>query len=377
MIWIPAILAVVALVISLVNLATWPRGRAAAADFSRWSVLVPARNEAANIEACVRSVFAAMPGLGELIACDDHSTDETPAILSRLQHEFPSLRVIQGRTLPAGWVGKPHACWQLGEAASGEVLLFVDADVRLHEGGACRIADLLTRLGAGVLTAVPRQQTGGAFERLVLPMLHLTYLSWLPNALVHQVADPRVLAANGQVLAFTRHAYEATGGFSAVRAEVVDDMAITRIAKQRGLRVVFADGHHIATCRMYRSATEVWKGFSKNLYEGIGGNPFALAAVLGLYLATFVAPWLLLAASPWLGAAALASGAIGASANLAQRLQLWLRHGYGPSGLLTHLAGVLAFVAIALNSAVTTMRGRVEWSGRTYAARHRRAGGST
>jgi glycosyltransferase involved in cell wall biosynthesis len=369
--WMVAGLALMALAVTLVNLLTWPRGVPKATDAARWSVLIPARNEEQNIEAAIRSVFTALPEVGEVVVCDDHSTDRTPEILSRLQREFPRLRVIAGRTLPTGVVGKPHACMQLGDAATGDRLFFLDADVRLEPGAFQLLEGLFARHGAAVVTAVPRQETASPLERLVLPMLHLTYASWLPNALVYASKDVRFLAANGQVLAVERRAYEAIGGYAAVKHEVVDDMALCRRAKEQGFRVVFADGHLLARCRMYASNEALWKGFTKNLYEGIGGSLFALTAVTGLYAATFLAPWALAAASTNWSVFALPA-AVGVTANLTQRSLLAARHGYGPDSVLLHPLGVLVFLAIAIDSARRTRQGRIEWSGRTYAERSKR-----
>ena len=369
--WMVAGLALMALAVTLVNLLTWPRGVPKATDAARWSVLIPARNEEQNIEAAIRSVFTALPEVGEVVVCDDHSTDRTPEILSRLQREFPRLRVIAGRTLPTGVVGKPHACMQLGDAATGDRLFFLDADVRLEPGAFQLLEGLFARHGAAVVTAVPRQETASPLERLVLPMLHLTYASWLPNALVYASKDVRFLAANGQVLAVERRAYEAIGGYAAVKHEVVDDMALCRRAKEQGFRVVFADGHLLARCRMYASNEALWKGFTKNLYEGIGGSLFALTAVTGLYAATFLAPWALAAASTNWSVFALPA-AVGVTANLTQRSLLAARHGYGLDSVLLHPLGVLVFLAIAIDSARRTRQGRIEWSGRTYAERSKR-----
>lgn len=365
-------LPLLALATGVVNAATWPRGaRASDAEASRTSFVVPARNEALNIEACVRAIFAAAPDALEVIVADDLSTDATPEILARLQSEFASLRVIKGIPLPEGWVGKPHACHRLAQAARGDLLVFVDADVRLHPQGLQRLTAAMTQFGADVATVFPRQEMGTAAERLIVPMLHLTYSSWLPQVLIPLVDDPRVLAANGQVLAVRREAYDALGGFEAVRHEVVDDMAFCRNAKRRQRRVVFVDGHHVASCRMYRGAQEAWRGFSKNLYEGIGESPVALGLVLGLYIATFVMPWVLLVGSVF-APALFWPAMVGVSANVLHRLLLVWRHGLPLVTVATHVLQVGAFVAIAINSAIWSRRGRVSWSGRTYAARRDR-----
>lgn len=362
-----AALPALALGLTLFNLVFWPRGRAGAAFDGDISVLIPARDEEATIERCVRAALDGDHDVLEVVVYDDRSSDGTPEILERLQDEYDRLRVVDGEPLPDGWVGKPHACHKLSQAARGDLLLFVDADTFLTESGIGRVASLLHDYGADVVTAVPRQLTESFFERLVLPLLHLTYTSWLPLPLIWRSRDPRFLAANGQVLAIRRSSLEAIGGFEAVRADVVDDMAVCRLAKQRGETVVFSDGYRIASCRMYGSAREVWEGFSKNLYEGIGGTLVALLGVMLVYFLAFVAPYLALAAAPLvpelLGPALVAVGA-----NVLLRTVLTVRFSHAVEGIVLHPVAVLALLGIAFNSFLWTRGNRIKWSGRSYAS---------
>lgn len=158
--WLPwallAVPVVLPLGITLFNLLTWSRGRRGGEASGRVSVLIPARNEAASIEAAVRSVAASRHPVHEIVVYDDLSTDATPDILARLSKEIPQLRIEKGFGLPDGWIGKPHACHQLARRATGDVFVFIDADVTLTDEAIERIASLLER--ADVATAVPRQQ---------------------------------------------------------------------------------------------------------------------------------------------------------------------------------------------------------------------------
>ncbi len=355
--------AALALAMTAFNLLTWPVGRPGR-RVGAVSVLIPARDEAETIERAVRAACAC-PEVREVVVYDDGSVDATPAILARLAAELPALRVARGGPLPAGWVGKPHACQRLGEAATGDVLLFVDADVALRADGVARMLDLLDRYDAGVVTALPLQVMGSAVERLVLPLLTLTYTSWLPLPLIWWSRDPRFLAANGQLLAVRRGAWDTIGGFASVRDQIVDDMAFCGRAKRVGERVVFADGAQVATCRMYADAASVVRGFSKNLYLGLGGSPFALAAVVALYLWAFVAPYGLLVASVW-QPSLLVPAAVGVAANVLVRVALASRFAHPWSGVAAHPVGVLVLVGIAMNSWWWSVRGRVEWRGRAY-----------
>lgn len=357
------------LLMTALNALTWPRARRGGAA-GQVSVLIPARDEESRIAACALAALALDPPALEVVVYDDSSTDRTLAILTALQADHPRLRVLRGVPLPAGWVGKPHACQRLGEAAAGDDLLFIDADVLLEPDALQRLAGLADGLRADVLTAVPRQLTGSLAERLLLPLLHLTYTSFLWLPLIWLTHWPSLLAANGQVLLVRRPAWEAIGGFAAVRHEVVDDMAFCRLAKRRRQRVVFADGHKLGRCRMYGSADEVWQGFSKNFYEGLGGHPLGLLLLVVVYGAAFVAPWVLLPYGLATGDPVIAAaGAAGVAMNLVQRLLLALRHGHTLDAVLLHPVAVLGLLAIAMNSWGWSRKGAILWRGRSYKAR--------
>jgi chlorobactene glucosyltransferase len=353
---------------TLFNIFAWARGRTGPRFDGRVSVMVPARNEETTIENCVRSILASRHPIHEVIVYNDASEDQTGQILARI--DDPRLRVIDGCGLPEGWVGKPHACHQLAKHATGDLLVFLDADTVLEPDGLSRIASLIA--DSSLLTAVPRQQLGSVAEQAVLPLLHLTYTSWLPQPLVHLTADPRLLAANGQILAVRRAVYDAVGGFAAVRQEVVDDMAFCRLVKSAGYRVRFADGYKISRCRMYTSAAEVWSGFSKNLYEGLGGRKSALLAVMVLYVMAFVLPYLAWPILVMFGSSMATAAAMGVIANLFTRLLLAVRYQHSPLSVLLHPLAVLILLAIAINSFLWTRRGEIRWRGRVYAARGER-----
>ena len=371
-----ALVPAVPLGVTLLNLLTWRRGNPDFGQTPRVSVLVPARNEAASIEGCVRAIAASSYPLHEIIVCDDQSSDRTPSILSALARELPLLRVLHGSPLPEGWVGKPHACDQLARAAHGELLLFVDADTLLEPFAVQRMLSFVQPGRADVVSAVPRQMMASFAERLLIPLLLLTYTSWFPLSLVERSRNPRFVAANGQLLAVWRDVYERLGGFAAVAGEIVDDMAFCRRAKAQGVRLAFADGSLIARCRMYRSLGEIWSGFSKNLYEGIGATPLSLALVVLLYLTAFVLPYLglgvALLGSPDLSALLLLPALTGVAINIVLRTALALRFAQPPEGLVLHPLSVVLLCVLACNSYRWSARGRLTWAGRSYGDRKQR-----
>lgn len=366
------------------NALVWTRGRprpaAALAAPAGISVLIPARDEAANIARCVLAVDAADGPITEIVVYDDGSTDGTAGILADLQREVGRLRVLSGGDLPDGWVGKPYALHRLTGVAAGGVLLHLDADVTLTRDGVLRMLSLLGDadrvpggLGAAVVTAVPRQRTGSFAEQIMMPLLHLSYVAWLPMPLIHRTADPRVLAANGQVLMIRRSALDAVGGWAAVRSALVDDMALCRAVKRSGRRVVFADGDLMADCRMYPDGRSLWHGFAKNFYEGIGGHPAAMLAVMALHLVFFVLPYLALPVALLLGGGGLAvAAAVGVAANIALRLIMAARYHHSLLSVLLHPLAVLLMMAVLVDSFRWSRRSDIRWRGRSYAARARR-----
>lgn len=322
------------------------------------SAIIPARDEEQNIAGCVRSL-AQQTEIAEIIVVNDQSADGTAAALQALGEEIPRLRVVETHELPMGWVGKNHAAWLGAAEARGEWLLFTDADVRHLEGSARKALADAQRTGAALVSYSPDQEMGTWSERALTPFVFVR----LAAQFSYQAAsDPnsKTAAANGQLLMIQREAYEAIGGHSAVRGEVLEDVALARRVKESGRRIYFARGVGIARTRMYRGFGELWRGWTKNLYPLLGGMKGAIFEVTQALL------WLLLIL---LGLSGMSRVALAAGTGLLvlQHVQYGRelrRNRYPMRGILYFTAGALLYAAVTCNSVVAHRIGMVEWKRR-------------
>ncbi len=228
------------------------------------SVIIPARNEARNIERCVRSILAATYPNLEVIVVDDRSTDGTAELAERL-----GVQLVRGAELPAGWFGKQWALVQGYRVARGELLLFTDADTVHEPELIARAVTALTTEHVDLFSVIPRQEMVTFWERLIQPHVFV--------ALAARVSDLRRLnrtriewngIANGQFILVTRASYEAVGTHEAVKGSVADDLMLAQTYVRHGLDIFLAHAPHDMRTRMYGSLREIVAGWSKNLALG-------------------------------------------------------------------------------------------------------------
>jgi chlorobactene glucosyltransferase len=345
--------------------------RYTASNAPKLSILVPARNEAASIARCIRSLINQdYPNL-EIIVLDDNSEDATEAILESIAREDMGkrLRLVSGQPLPGGWLGKNWACHQLVQYADGDYLLFTDADTVHAVSSAASAMAALEQNEADFLSVFPRQETGSLAERLAVPLMLVYVLGLLPNWMVKSNPSPAFSAANGQFMLFKREAYEAIGGHEAVQNIVLEDVVLGRHIKQAGLKQILPDGTDTVSCRMYRNGSEVWQGFSKNLYAFFGFKIAYISLFMLLNLLAFIGPYL------WLFIGFIT----GQPANLewlwlpiAQIVLAWgirlgvaARFGFPAFDIFLHPFSIIYMAIIGVNSIRWSRRGLI-WKGRKY-----------
>lgn len=241
------------------------------------SVLIPARDEQAGIADALRSVLRSSYSNIEVLVLDDHSTDRTAEIVTQIADEDSRVRLHSSSELPDGWNGKQFACHQLAKLCQGELLLFMDADVRLSVDA---IAALVTRIqctpDVGLLSGFPNQETVTVSENLLIPLMHLVLLGYLPLDQMRQSDDPRFGAGCGQLFLARRDAYFTAGGHEAISESRHDGLKLPRAFRAAGIQTDLVDASKIATVRMYDSWPAVRRGLLKNANEGIARWPLIL-----------------------------------------------------------------------------------------------------
>ena len=324
------------------------------------SILVPARNEAAHIGACLRAALASRGVAVEVLVGDDGSEDGTGAIVARIAAADPRVRLIGVPPLPAGWTGKVHACARLAEAARGTHLLFMDADVRLAPGAAAALAAHAAGRGTAMVSGVPRQVIRSPGEALTVPAINLLLLGYLPGGgRAGSSRLPGLAAACGQLVLCDAAAYRAVGGHAAVRGVLHDGLALARRFRAQGHATEVVDGAPLATCRMYRGLAEAWAGFAKNAREGMA-TPLGLPVWTLLLAGAHLWPWALLPAWPAVAAIALTLG-LRAAITRQAREPWWT--------VPLHPLTMLVALAIQWTALARWLLGRpAGWKGRAYPA---------
>jgi glycosyltransferase involved in cell wall biosynthesis len=337
----------------------------------RVSIIVPARNEAEHIEAALRSLLELEYPDYEVIAVDDRSDDATGAIMDDLQRAWRErgetlhhrLKVVHIADLPAGWLGKTHAMWQAGKQATGDWLLFTDADVVFRADALRRAMVYAGCERADHVVLFPTMVMESVGERMMMAFFQSQFVfarrPW-------KVADPKSRDAIG-VGAFNlirRDAYKQIGTYERMRLEVLDDMRLGEVVKHEGLRQRAVFGRDLLRLRWIVGAFGMVRNLTKNGFAILRFNTWlAVLAVCGILLVN-VGPFVGIALAPgWARAgyvialAALAGVYVGMS---------WYSD-IPPFYVVLHPFGALLFCFALLRSMVLTLtRGGVEWRGTLY-----------
>jgi chlorobactene glucosyltransferase len=336
-------------------------------EFPKVSVLVPARNEILNIESCISSLLAQDYPSFEIVVLDDQSTDGTLDTLKRAAEHDSRLMVMDGKPLPDGWLGKHWACHQLSQAATGDLFLFTDADT-IHAPNMLRdsVSSLIAQK-ADLISAFPREKTETWAEKLIVPIISFGVFSFIPTYLARLFHWSAFSVTIGQFMLFRRQAYEAIGGYEAVRANVVDDVALGRKILKSGFNLRLMDATKYVTCRMYHNFPEVVEGFSKNGFAFFDYRIIPFLIVLAIIFFVFIEPPLALSLY-WfgvkLGTFYPALSLIAVIESIILFLIAYKRFKYPAIIAFLYPLSLALIILIGFNSMVLTLTGNTSWKNR-------------
>ena len=331
----------------------------------RVSILLPARNEAERITPTLRSLLAqeGLPDV-EILVLDDGSTDGTGDVIRQVVAADPRVKVIDGPDdlPPPGWLGKSWACHRLAQEATGDVLVFVDADVQLTARAIASTVHHMRRGTLDLLSPYPRQVAISAAERVTQPLVVWSWVTALPIRITERSHYPSMAAAVGQFLVVDARAYRISGGHAAIAGLILEDVGLLRALKRAGFRGAPADGSAVATCRMYTSWPEIYDGYTKSVWSAVQPTPVAYGLVTVMALA-YVAPPVFALLGP--GRAARAWGVAGYACGVAGRYVVARRTGerVWPDILLQPVS-IATFAGLILASLRRRRAGTITWRGR-------------
>jgi glycosyltransferase involved in cell wall biosynthesis len=321
------------------------------------SIIVPARNEEASLGDCLESLTAQTGVAFEIIVVDDGSTDHTREIAK----SFAKVRVISPEPLPHGWTGKNNAVVSGAKEARAPWLLFTDADTVHRPGSLAGALAEAKREGADLLSYSPEQVVVTFTERAVMPVVFAELAAKYPPQKVRE-QNSGIIAANGQYILVRRAAHDAVGGHAAVATEILEDVALARLFRNKGKHVYFRYGGDAVRARMYRNWAQLREGWTKNLAL-LFPQPERLA-VQSLFL------WLV----AWSALGVAVSGAVSHHLARIAFAGIWLllyrrirvAHFSPANNLIAIACGLPMFAYLLLRSKKAHENGQVSWKGRAY-----------
>jgi cellulose synthase/poly-beta-1,6-N-acetylglucosamine synthase-like glycosyltransferase len=312
------------------------------------------RNEAENVEGLV-ATLAAQEGSLHFYLLDDNSEDQTFELLKQFTATDSRFTVIKGAPLEDGWIGKSWALQQLYEASKEDVLVSIDADVRLSKDAINKAVTLLLESQLDFVSPYPKQLAMSLAERLIQPLLQWSWLTTVPLRYAESSGRESMAVANGQFFVVRRNALAAIGSYQSVKHDVIDDVFLARQLVKGGFNGTVIDGSDIAQTRMYSSWQEIKSGYGKSLNVAFG-SLFGAIVAIGFLITTSIVPLLL-------GVRGYTYGWLGFSAILGTRALSAIKSRGRVLDSLLHPVSVIVLIYLILYSYIR--RGSIEWKGRT------------
>lgn len=317
-------------------------------------VVVPMRNEAENVEGVI-ATLSAQEGQFHFYLLDDNSEDSTFELLQRFTAEDSRFTVIKGAPLAEGWIGKTWALQQLYEASNEDILVSIDADVRLTNDAINKAVTTLRGARLDFLSPYPRQIARSFGERLIQPLLQWSWLTTVPLRFAESTNRKSMAVANGQFFVVRRSALDSIDGYQSVKHAVIDDVFLARQLIASGSSGTVIDGSDIAETRMYSSWNEIEAGYGKSLNKAFG-SPIGAIFVIVFLFATSIAPLIL-------GLLGDAYGWLGFVAIVGTRVLSAIKSRGSILDSVLHPISIVALIYLIIYSYL--VRGTVTWKGRT------------
>ncbi len=258
------------------------------------SIMIPARNEAKNIKRCVSSLQKQDYPNIEILVLDDNSDDNTSQIVMNIAKNDSRIKLLTGKPLKSGWIGKCYACYQLSKHARGKYYYFTDADTLHFKNAVSGAISCLIKNNIDALSAIPKQIMVSIHERLMVTWVHFGILSLLPLILIKKTKYPLFSTANGQCMLFKRKVYKKIGGHRSVKTKILEDIHISKQVKRHGYKFMVFDGSKSIYCRMYRTRRTLIRGFSKFMFAAFDFKVFNFTVVITFISMLYLLPFILL-----------------------------------------------------------------------------------
>ena len=249
------------------------------------SVIIPAKDEEKNIANCLYNLFKQNYKNYEIIVVDDRSIDKTPHLLENFKKLSPvPFKIVRIEKLPPGWTGKNHAQFVGSRAAGGQWLLFTDADTTHKPESLTTAVHTALERQIDFLTLAPETESRSFWEKTVQPLAASSIALWFHHEGL----------ANGQFILIKKEAYEKIGGNEAVKNEVVEDVALAKLARKNGFNVRFLNGTKLYSTRMYTSLAQIRTGWTRILTYLLNKSVFLICHKIFLFLFFSLLPFVVL-----------------------------------------------------------------------------------
>lgn len=320
------------------------------------SILIPARNEAGNILALLQSIAQQNYQNYEVIVLDDNSTDNTFALCEEFARSQKNFKAIKGQALPAGWLGKNYACYQLAQQATGSYFLFLDADEQIGNGLINSAIHRMNLRGLSLLSLFTNQTMLTTGENMVVPLMHYILLNLLPLRLVYLVKSAAVAAASGQFMLFNAEDYTKYQWHQLAKNKVVEDVEIMKLVKAAKLNGEALLANGMISCRMYKGYNQAVNGFGKNFLAAFNYNVFGFL----IYLLLIIGGPVVVVMTMNLNFIAMMAGLI-----MLSRIMISLTAGQNAwLNLLLHPIQMLSLLLIGITSIQKHLTKTTVWKGR-------------